>query len=109
MHFALTLELLFVSLEILDHKVLSSELVVVAEVVDFLVRLQVVVVENVVDLVSLHPENVPVVVFHLFVALLAQSFQHTVPKGSLELNLRGMGWVVLFFYVFSEVVRHFEL
>jgi hypothetical protein len=57
---AFLLELLLVPLEVLDHEVLTREFVVVPVVVHLLVLLQVEVVQNFVDAVSFHPEEVPV-------------------------------------------------
>ena len=52
-----------------------------------LVGLQMSVRHDSVDLISLNPQNVPVVTFDFFVAFFAQGIEDAVAKGGLELDL----------------------
>lgn len=94
-------------LQVLDHEILSGKLVMVSIVIDSLMRLQMEVVKNVIDLISFDPKDVPLVSFNLLVAPFPEGFQHTVPKAGLEFDLRKVGCVVLFLDIFPEVFRHF--
>ena len=58
--FTLFLQLFLVPFEVLNHKVLSGQLEVVPEMVDPLVWLQMAVVEDLIDGISLNPQDVPV-------------------------------------------------
>lgn len=69
-----------------------------------LIRLQVKVIQNLVNAVSLHPENVPVFALHLSPASLLQGVQNAVSEGSLELHLAVVLRVVVFLYVFTEIL-----
>jgi hypothetical protein len=71
-----------------------------------LMGLQVTMVHNVVNLVTLYPKDVPVITFHLFVAALSECFKHTVSESSFKFDLRKVSSVVILFDVFSKVLRH---
>ena len=77
--------------------------------VNLLVRLKMVVVEDVIDLVALDPENIPIIAFSLLVALLSECVKNTVPECCLELDVRWMLRVVFFLDVLAEVLGHFYL
>ena len=68
-----------------------------------------VVVQDVVDLVTLDPKDVPVVALRFLVALLAEGVEHTIPEGRLELDVRRVRGVVLFLDVLAEVLRHLSI
>ena len=57
---AFLFNLFFVPLKILDHEILSGEFEMISVMVDSLSWVQMEVVQNVVDGVSLHPKDVPV-------------------------------------------------
>ena len=58
--FTLFFQLFLVPFEVLNHEVLSGQLEVVPEMVDPLVWLQMAVVEDLIDGISLNPQDVPV-------------------------------------------------
>jgi hypothetical protein len=107
--FAFTVEHLFVSLKVLNHQIFSCELIVVTEMINLLMRLKMVVIEDVIDLVALYPKNIPIITFSLLVALLPKRVKHTVPESRLELDMRWMLRVVFFLDVLAEVLGHFFL
>lgn len=74
--------------------------------VDSLVRLQVIVTQHVIDLVSVDPENIPVVALDLTVPLLPQGVEHTVSETGPELDGRVVRGVVLLLNILSKVLRH---
>ena len=78
----------------------------VPEMVDLLMRLQVEMVEYVIDLVPLYPQDVPVVRLHFLIPLLPKGVQNTVSKGSLEPDGSVVGVIVLLLDVLAEVFRH---
>ena len=78
------------SLEVLHHQVLPRQLKVIPVVVDLLLLLEVEVVEDLVDGVSLDPEDVPVLALDLAVAALAQGVENAVLEGGLELDGRAV-------------------
>lgn len=53
-------KLLLVSLKILHHQIFPRQLIVVSEMIYFLVRLKVKMVQYFVNLVSLNPQQIPV-------------------------------------------------
>ena len=63
-------------------------------------------VHNVINLVSLNPEYIPVVSFNLLVASLSKSLQNTIAERGFELYLREVSCVVILFNVLSKVFRH---
>lgn len=93
-------------LQVLDHEILSGKLVMVSVVIYSLMRLQMEVVENIIDLISFDPKDIPLVSFHLLVAPFPEGFKHTVPKAGLEFDLRKVGRIVLFLDILPEVFRH---
>lgn len=109
LHLALTIQHLLVPLQVLYHEILSRQLIVVTKMIDALARLQVIVIQDVVDLVALHPEDIPVVALCFFVSFLPKSIKNTIPERCLELDVRGMLREVFLFYVLAEVLRHFTL
>lgn len=58
--FAFLFKLLFVPFEVFNHQIFPGQLIVVSVVVHFLVCLEVKMVQYLVDRVSFHPEQVPV-------------------------------------------------
>lgn len=106
---ALAVQHLLMALKILDHEILPRELIVVTEMIDLLVSLQMVMIQDVVDLITLHPEDVPIIALCFLVALLAEGVEHTVPEGGLELDVGRVLGVILFLDVLAEVFRHFFL
>ena len=63
-------------------------------------------VHNVVNLVSLDPQDVPVIPLDLLVASFSEGFQNTITESGLELNLRKVGSIMIFFNVLSKVFGH---
>ena len=57
---AFLLNLLLVTLQVLDHEIFAGQLEVIAVVIDALVRRQVVIVHDFVDGIALHPQYVPI-------------------------------------------------
>lgn len=57
---AFLLNLLLVTLQVLDHEIFASELEVIAVVIDALVWRQMVIVHDFVDCIALDPQYVPV-------------------------------------------------
>ena len=84
---ALSLELLFVPLEVFNHKIFARQFEMVAVMINFLVGLQMLMTHDVVDLISLDPQDIPVVAFHFLVALLPEGIEHAISERRLELNL----------------------
>ena len=63
-------------------------------------------IQDVVDLVSLDPQDVPSIVLHLFVPSLSERLKDTVSERSLEPNVAEMCGVMVLFDIFPEVFRH---
>ena len=78
----------------------------VPEVIDSLMRLQMEVIQNLINGISLYPQDVPVLAFNLPITPLFESVQNAVLKSCLELNSGVMIWVVLFLDVLPEILRH---
>ncbi len=57
---AFLLQLFLMSLQILDHQVFPCQLIMISEVIDPLMGLQVKVIQDFIDGVSLDPQQVPV-------------------------------------------------
>jgi len=68
---ACTLEILALSLQVFDHVVFAGELLVVAEMIDFLVGEQVGGIEDLVGPVAVDPAEVPIVSFGFLPATVA--------------------------------------
>ena len=71
---ALSLQLLLVPLQVLHHQILPGQLVVVPVMIYALMRLQMTMVHDVVDLVSFDPKDVPVISLHLLVTSFPEGF-----------------------------------
>lgn len=76
----------------------------ITEMVDTLLRLQVLVVQNLTNNVSFLPEDVPILRFYFLVAFAFEGVEDAVIlKTSLELDCRVMRRVVLLLNVFAKV------
>lgn len=106
---AFPLQLFLVPLQVLNHQVLTSQLIVVSVMVDSLMRLQMSVVENVVNLISFNPKNIPVITLCFFVSSLSEGLQHAVSERCLEFYLTEVVHVVVLLNVFSKILRHLFL
>ena len=77
--------------------------------IDSLMGLQMTVVHNIVDLISLYPKDIPVVALYFFVTTFPESFKDAVAESRLEFNLTEMSLIMVFLDVFSKVFRHYIL
>jgi hypothetical protein len=75
--------------------------------VNALMRLQMRMVQNIVNLVSLDPQDVPLVIFNFFVTSLSECFKHTISEVCLESDMTEMCIIMILFDILSEVLRHF--
>jgi hypothetical protein len=62
------------------------------------------VIENIVNLISLNPEDVPVVSLCLFVSSLPECFEDTVSERGLELDLTEVVHVMILLYILSKIL-----
>ena len=77
--------------------------------VDSLMRLQMSVVKNIVNLIPFNPKNIPIITLCLFVSSLSEGLKHTVSERGLEFDLTEMVHVVVLLDVFSKILRHLFL
>ena len=75
--------------------------------VNALMRLQMRMVQNIVNLVSLDPQDVPLVIFNFFVTSLSECLKHTISEVCLESDITEMCIIMVLFDILSEVLRHF--
>lgn len=86
LHLAVLLKLFLVPLQVLNHQVLSGQFEVVTVVVHLLMLLQVEVVQDFVDGVSLNPEDVPIFSFDFAVPSFPECVEDAVFERRLELD-----------------------
>mmetsp|Transcript_76645 Transcript_76645/g.164365 ORF Transcript_76645/g.164365 Transcript_76645/m.164365 type:complete len:307 (-) Transcript_76645:31-951(-) len=103
----ISLRLPLSSLQVLHHQILPSKLVMVAEVVHLLLRLQMDVVEHVVDPLLVAPEKIPIKFgLSLLEAARLQDIVDRVVKGTPEPHVLPRRALALRTHIFPEEVRH---
>ena len=74
-----------------------------------LVRLKMKLIENMLNLISFDPKDVPVVCLHFLITLFLECFQHTISKCGLEPDLRKVVRIMLFLNILPEVFGHLTI